>query len=171
MRRFLCIISVSVFLFSCQGEQKSTKTTSTVKDPLAGIENYVYTERPFDLVCISRIDTTGGGKRELRQVHLDSEDLQDPAFIIEIESCSYLTKEKFAEYNLPEDTHHAVVGETIKGVDIVVRVFAKKAGLAVTERGFKNNDGEWNYGPYKEYQVLPNKGYNMTALTVITDNH
>ena len=171
MRQFFFLISVSILLFSCQGEQKKAKPTARVNDPLAGIDNYVFSKRPFDLVCISRIDTTGGGKRELRQVHLDTEDLQDPAFIIEIETCSYLTKDRHDEFDLPKNTDHAVAGKTINGVDVVLRVFTEKPGLAITERGFKNNDGDWSYSGYKQYQILPNNGHNMTALTIITDNH
>ncbi len=171
MKELLITFSLLLFLFSCKEETKTTtNSTPTTSVSTKSVTNHLFSKKPFDLVCISRIDTTGGVKRELRKVHVDSEDLKDPTFTIELASCSYLDKKDYDKYDLPENTDYAVFGQTLKQVDIVVRVYSEKPGVAITERGFKK-EGKWEYSPYKKYEIMPDGGYSMTALTMITGNH
>ena len=163
MRPLLFIFTILVLLFSCQGE----KSTSSDSKP---VEKKEFSKEPFELVCISRIDTTGGTKKEMRQVHLESKDLREPAFVIEITNCIYLSKEDFEEYDLPADTDHAITGKTVDQKEIVVRVFKEAPGVAITQRGFISEDG-WKYDPYKKYELSGDGGYKMTAMTMITSNH
>ena len=169
----LSIIFCFIFILSsCKEESKVTSVPSEPTSAFTAqdVDNYEFSKKPFELVCISRIDETGGEKKEMRKVHIEIEDLRDPAFIIELTSCAYLDKNSFAEYDLPEDTDNAVSGITVNGQEVVMRVYTEKPGVGVTERGFKI-EGAWKYSPYKKYEIMPDGGYSMSALTVITNNH
>ncbi len=169
MKKTLLILALLSALIACKNDPKAPVI---VADP--NINEHasmkVFSDKPFDFVCETKVDTVGTKTITLKKVNIISADLKDPGFVIEIKTCEEVSKDDFSKFNIPEDTDAAVKGFTVKDVDIIMAVKTEKPGVAVVTRGFKNNDGEFNFGPYKKYTLNAN-GYKMEAQTIITSNN
>lgn len=170
MKKTFLILTLLSAMFACKNEPKGPAVI--VADPNINehATTKVFSELPFDFICETKVDSSGTETLTLKKVNIISADLKDPGFVIEIKSCEEISKDKYSEYNIPEGTDAAVKGLTIKGLDIILVVKTEKPGIAIVTRGFKDNDGEFQFGPYKKYTLNAN-GYKMEAQTVITSNN
>ena len=168
MKKTFLILAFLGALLACKNEPKFPKIGD-----VSGVEGQmplkIFSNLPFDFTCESKIDSTVVPPVDLKKVNLNSADLKDPAFVIEITSCDEVSKEDYSKYNIPEDSDAAVKGVTVDKRDIIMVVKTEKAGIAIVTRGFEGTDG-YKFEPYKKY-TLNAHGYKMEAQTVITSNN
>jgi len=168
MKNTLFVFTLMIAFIACKNEPKAP---TIVADPNMNepSRTKIFSELPFDFVCVTKIDSSSTNPITLKTVHIISADLKDPGFVIEIKTCEEISKEDYSQFNIPEETDAAVKGLTVKDQDIIMAVKTQEPGIAIVTRALKEGD-EFKFGPYKKY-TLNDHGYKMEAQTIITSNN